>query len=177
MSAAPEQPPRAADVPEAVREAIRASWYAAHQCGANAQRNTHSKRGESEHQCTVLYEALYAAIATALREARDQGAAQLDIARDGRRNDPIIDNPKATRYMLLLVLSEQEADALRIADVSAWTPQQRLQAEKWAAAVHAHASDHIVPRSKRVPPSHITELRRTLTARAAEPPVTREDGR
>jgi len=66
MSAAPEQPPRAGDVPEAVREALHAAWYWVH-------------HEHDANDCAERLRYITAAIATALREARDQGAA--DTAR------------------------------------------------------------------------------------------------
>ena len=66
MSAGPEQPPRAADVPEAVREALHAAWYWVH-------------HEHDANECAGRLRYIVAAIATALREARAHGAA--DTAR------------------------------------------------------------------------------------------------
>jgi len=66
MSAMPDQPPRAADVPEAVREALHAAWYWVH-------------HEHDANECAGRLRYIVAAIATALREARAHGAA--DTAR------------------------------------------------------------------------------------------------
>jgi len=78
VSALPEQPPRAADVPEAVRNALVDLFSSAHCCAVDTVRGN-SQAAASERQCAAASHRLLAAIATALREAKEQGAA--DTAR------------------------------------------------------------------------------------------------
>ena len=81
MSAMPDQPPRAADVPEAIRAAVETHGNAEHNFGIVSAEGTGGMMGWEKAR-TARIDArrnLYAAIATALREAKEQGAA--DTAR------------------------------------------------------------------------------------------------
>jgi len=80
MSAAPEQPPRAVDVPEAVLTAIEVALKSAYADGsvASDRASLDSIHRVHDHADDASI-ALHAAIATALREAKEQGAA--DTAR------------------------------------------------------------------------------------------------
>ena len=83
MSAAPEQPPRAADVPEAVLRAV--DEYAEAAITLSDRRS-----GATEIDFDCAHREMERTIATALREAREQGAADtarldwISLLHDGR---------------------------------------------------------------------------------------------
>lgn len=74
--------------------------------------------------------------------------------KEGEDDEKLEDNPGITLDLLGLVCEEE----LALEDIQKWTPEQRAEADRWAATQHALASDNEV---QDIPaePVHVRELR------------------
>jgi len=183
MSAAPEQPPRAADVPEAVREAIVAVRRTSREYG-ESKLGTHHGDSEIHRAARQAADALLAAIATALREAREQGAAHTarlssflhDVLAERAAQDEHWGGPEHDdEHLALEWRTYRDKQEQRIDDLTRWSTGLRVppsaipEARKRLIKIAALAVAQIESLDRQIALD-------AARAAAPEPPVTREDG-
>jgi len=183
MSALPEQPPRAADVPEAVRNALVDLFSSAHCCAVDTVRGN-PQAAESERQCAAASHRLLFAIATAIREAREQGAAHTarlssflhDVLAERAAQDEHWGGPEHDdEHLALEWRTYRDKQEQRIDDLTRWSTGLRVppsaipEARKRLIKIAALAVAQIESLDRQIALD-------AARAAAPEPPVTREDG-
>ena len=183
---ATEQPPRAADVPEAIRAAVETHGNAEHNFGIVSAEGTGGMMGW-ENARTARIDArrnLYAAIAAALREAREQGAAE------GTPTCPTCGYPMPGDECPACLNEMSEREVVWLRKELLWLTQGMEAA--WSIISAVEGGNGLTGTAERWRDGHWEPMRNRMrmrdrvseaevsaaldAARAAEP-VTREDGR